>query len=743
MTRRWVGSGWTLVLGSVLWSLGVAGCDTGTEPPGSGADGGEDPTFVPDGAPPEGAPDGDVADGGPGDGGGHGDGGERPPPREPTDREEDPSALHYGSRAADPDERDLATDENGEAPSDDGTFAGRRYRGDGRPAVAWNSPGGRRTRSDDTPDLDNAVGREAYDDGDLPTLVFTDGACVEPSYGGRICRFVPNHGGAPSTGSDGPGSCAPDDTSDVPDGFYRAKSLKAAFDSEESIEAYLATVRPYMGIYLPFRHPSVRLTSSYLRNSGALHGALDLARGDGTVSDTNTFPVRAVADGVVRHVYWQIAGGNVVVIEHTAPNGFRFLSAYSHLRNGRWHDQDRVREMSCDGNPQIEGLSLEARRASARRRCRLYKTFLEKHPNHPAWGDEGDYLRVDVGQPVRAGQLIGWAGTTGIGSAPRMIDENGDPKDFAVNTHLHFSMLAQSPFDENEFIYIDPYGVYGSMDSGCYDLLADTRFDRLFAPFYASFHNVPLKVLLRFRSYWTVSGGSLRTLSVHRDGALVRASGSFQWGGEPTVATSLYVTRSQLQSIATYLGGRDLVPFETTVVRRPVDDSWRFNVLWREKREGESFAYLPASSPAERDAQWEEYVVDRGWRVADAFRFDDGRQQVALYTNDRARPFWRYVGQSSDAAIDTIRERLDEDGALPVSFQIVEAMGGRQVDTILGTPGGCALIRWGMSPGQYQAFFDEMGQRGYRLAKVQGYGDSNRFAALFVVPPEAVAGSCP
>jgi hypothetical protein len=42
--------------------------------------------------------------------------------------------------------------------------------------------------------------------------------------------------------------------------------------------------------------------------------------------------------------------------------------------------------------------------------------------------------------------------------------------------------------------------------------------------------------------------------------------------------------------------------------------------------------------------------------------------------------------------------------------------------------------RHGLSPAEYQTEFEKWSGQGYRLHRVRGYGDSGRFAAIWVKP---------
>jgi hypothetical protein len=73
------------------------------------------------------------------------------------------------------------------------------------------------------------------------------------------------------------------------------------------------------------------------------------------------FPVHAIADGTVITSSWDPTGflGNVVVIEHTAPDGTRYRSIYAHLRNGATTDCENSKIWSDDyppmgGDPSVD-----------------------------------------------------------------------------------------------------------------------------------------------------------------------------------------------------------------------------------------------------------------------------------------------------------------------------------------------------------------------------------------------------
>src|SRR5690606_41184384 len=105
-----------------------------------------------------------------------------------------------------------------------------------------------------------------------------------------------------------------------------------------------------------------------------------------------------------------------------------------------------------------------------------YRKFAQNYPDHMSWGDDTHTLRVMPGDVVKAGEVIGWAGNTGAGGAGAGLDDEGKPSNWKGNTHLHVYVAAPHPTMSDTWVWVDPYGVYGEVDTGCYDLLKDTQF---------------------------------------------------------------------------------------------------------------------------------------------------------------------------------------------------------------------------------------------------------------------------
>ena len=514
----------------------------------------------------------------------------------------------------------------------------------------------------------------------------------------------------------------------LPDGT-RLQAPATVFASATDARSYLATVRAHMPMILPDGHPGVRLGHGWMYNGGGSHRGQDYSRSDVESGDDPTFAVRAVADGRVLVVYWGGAG-NGVAIEHTAPDGFRFLSVYYHLRNGKDHDLAKALALDCS--------------QSGDSRCPKYKLFAQRYPNHVSWGTNAHKLMVKLGDTVVAGQQLGWAGNTGPGGAGNGLNDDGSPKSPRGNVHLHTYWGAQHPTEPNTFIHIDPYGVYNKENTGCYDLLEDTLFARVVAPFYENFHALPLEVLSTYFSYYAQMGMSPRTLSVHRDGFDVRATGSFQRGIPGSWSTRLYMTEATFQQRfdENFAAGR--IPRETTVIPDGWGSSPRYSVTFRPRLPGEGFDHRGRMTSSVWQQKWSALVEGQRWRVADYFGYSVGGDdyRAALFSSTEGRPFYLWTNQTYSGLKSRIQAGF-EDGLAPVSVTVAELDDATRYNVILMPRAGCWHWYVGLSKDSYQATWSSMAARGYRLEKVQGYDGSDKYAAVFTLASGATPAVCP
>jgi hypothetical protein len=568
------------------------------------------------------------------------------------------------------------------------------------PLTVWNSRAG---RAEASPLL-------AVDSVDqparlvLPQMRQADGLCVSAEYmTGNENLKIPN----------GP----------------RLKAPATAFATATDAKNFLLTVRAHQPMYLPYKHPDVHLGHGWIYDGGGSHRGQDYSRDGVSDGDDPTFAVRSVAPGKVLVTYWGGAGNGVVVL-HTAPDGFKFITVYYHLRNGKDNDLAKALAMDCS--------------QSGDSRCPKYKLFAQRYPNHVSWGTNAHTLKVKAGDFISAGQQIGWAGNTGPGGAGNGLNDDGSPKSPRGNVHLHTYWGAQHPTEANTYIHIDPYGVYNKENTGCYDLLEDTLFARVVAPFFESFHDLPIEVLSTYFNYYSAMGMSPRTLSAHRDGTDVKVSGSFQRGIPGGWYVRLYMTGEQFQQRFNEYYAQGMIPRETTVITNYWGNDARYTATWRKLEAGESFEHRAGLTPSGFNAKWSDLVQNKGWRVGDYFGYSVGGDDYvsALFTSKDARPFYLWTNHT----YADLKSKIDQgfaSGLAPVSVTVSELDGATRYNAILRRAPGCWHWWVGMSKDGYQQVFNDMSSRGYRLHKIQGYDGSDRYAAIFTLASDAVPAVCP
>ncbi len=516
------------------------------------------------------------------------------------------------------------------------------------------------------------------------------------------------------------------------DAMYR-QPLKV-FGSESAARDFAATVRASIPMFLPYHNPDVRASHAWIYNGSDenFHGAVDYGKkSEATGSGIDpAFKVRSVASGVVVSVYWDNWSGNIVIIEHTASNGDVYRTSYKHLRNGFTNDLQMARGLTVKSDERFDKDGNPTNRLKYQRFANL------EDPSEQHWGTENQTIRVKVGEKVGPGTLIGWSGNTGPGGAGNGLNDDGTPKNAnTANNHLHLMTAVPDPNNAGDWVQVDPYGVYNQIsESECYDLLDTTAYVRLFAPFYPSFHNVPAQYVGFYWGYYTGMGMGLQTISLHRKGNSVLASGAFQHGLPKAWYMRMYMTASDYQKWFNEYGGQGFRPREISVTRHS-NGNPRFTVIWK-KRQGESFAAYHNMTDDVWNAKWKEHVENGGMKVDEraAYRVGNSRRLAAVFVKEGSPGGFYEYHYMTGQAYQSKAEELGAQGWDLVNAEAEELPEGTRFGGIWRKLPGSFVARHGLTPAQYQDAFEDLGSKGYRLYDVQGYDDSGRFIAVWVKP---------
>lgn len=499
------------------------------------------------------------------------------------------------------------------------------------------------------------------------------------------------------------------------------------FSNETKSREFAGTVRASMPMFVPYKSSHVRAGHGWIYNSGSFHGAVDYGKDEYKAGEDPAFKIHSIADGTVVSVLWDNWSGNIVVIEHVAPNGDRYRSAYKHMRNGFDNDLAKAKAITVAEDKKFDD------KGKATNTWKYYQYARKANPSTLQWGTNAQKIAVKVGDKVGAGQFIGWSGNTGPGGAGNGLDDNGNPKNsVTANNHLHLMMTVPDPTPgSKDWVQIDPYGVYSEVDTACYDLGDDTPYARLFAPFYPSFHNVPVGVVAKYFGYYPGMGYGLQTLSLHRNGNKVYASGSFQRGLPGAWYARFYMTGDDFQHWFDEYHKKGFRPREINVVKDG-NGNPRFNVIWKKRANEGYYAYFGLTDN-DYKAKWQQHVVQGKMRVEDRFTYtaNGSPRHAAIFVGDGNTAFYEYHYMSGESFAAKFDE-LAKAGFKMTSINVEEVSGTFSYGGVWTKGQGGWYAFRGMTASQYQSKFDELGKQGFRLHKVQGYADSDRFAAIWV-----------
>lgn len=499
--------------------------------------------------------------------------------------------------------------------------------------------------------------------------------------------------------------------------------------SEQTCRNFAETVTASMPFYVPYKSGHVRAGQGWFYNSGDFHGAVDYSKDAYPAGEDPSFKIYAVGAGTVRSVVWDNWSGNIVVIEHVAPNGKKYRSAYKHMRNGFAHDLAAAKAipLAADKMYDADGKPTQTQK---------YKLFANlPNPNPLYWGTEDQKIAVKKGDVVAAGQFLGWSGNTGPGGAGKGLKDDGTPSNtVTANNHLHFMFCVPHPTGgETEWVQIDPYGVYSQVSSDCYDVLDDTPYTRIFAPFYQAFHNVPVAVLAKRFGYFPEMGYGLQTLSLHRKNNKVLASGAFAYGLPAAWYCRFYMTSADYQHWFEEYGKQGFRPRELSVTTDAQGDP-RFTAIWK-KRGGETFAAVHNQTEAQWKQKWDEYVVKDKMRVEECVAYTDhGVAKLAgVFVNDAEKAFYEKHNMDSNALQSSFNTYAGQGFAL-TNVNAANIAGKTLYSGVWRKQPGSWVAKHGMTPKSYQEEFDQLTKGGYQLYQVYGYNNSEQFAAVWHRP---------
>ena len=494
------------------------------------------------------------------------------------------------------------------------------------------------------------------------------------------------------------------------------------YSSESSAINALGQIYATRAFVLPFADGEVNLAQGWLYNNGDPHASVDYLK-PSVASKDSAFEVKAVAGGTVVSKYWDPWHGNVVIIEHSGQDGFSYRSHYFHLRDGKAHDLNEARTQTVVMN---NGTAADG----ARMRYLAFANLADPDDLH--WGTEAKAIKVDVGDVVSSHEQIGWSGNTGPGGAAAGLDSAGAPNDpIGANNHLHFMLAVKhAAWTADEWLFVDPYGVYEEAESGCYDLLDNTEYDRLFAPFYPYFHGVDLAVFNSYLYYYGQMGRSPATLSVQKTPSGVQVAGAFKVGlGVPWYVYN-YMTPAGFQ-----LKFNEMVADPPNL--RIVDQSVtldaggipRHNGVFRPDAVGDWWSFGNENLPAYQSTF--DDLFAQGYDLIDFFAYRDGSVDRAASIYEKLAGGFIHERGMDSQTFKTTADAHASNGWLPVDMNVQELSNGTSYSALYRQTGDSRMMHWGMTAAEYQQWTNYYLSNGWDLVVVQNYANGGRYAAIW------------
>lgn len=491
---------------------------------------------------------------------------------------------------------------------------------------------------------------------------------------------------------------------------------KTVFANEQAAETWAATQVARMPFFLPYNE-DIALIQGWNYDNGGAHSALDFWRNTVTAGQDVTFKVLAVAPGRVVTKIWDDWFGNTVVIEHTASNGSKYRTIYMHLRNGYTHDLTAAQAVVP---PDPNGNDNWAK----------YARYAKKYTSQLYWGTEAQTIAVNVGDWVQAGQFIASSGNTGAGGAGNGLNNDGSPADTTrANNHLHFMLSVPNPNTSGEWVFIDSFGVYNQVSTGCYALMRNIGFARFFAPYYPSFHNISWDLYKFYFSYYPNMNWGPQTLSLYGNNSQVLAAGAFDGTVTGSWALRGYLTTAEFSQWFTTYDQQGYRPRELQVLIAS-DGQPRFTAIWQ-KRNGESYYVWINMSDTDMQAKWNDLVVSKGYRVEDyvSYTVAGQRKHGAIFVKD-GLGFQLWYGMTQAQYQQKFND-LWAAGWRTTSFNAADLPGGQRYASVWMQKPGAWATWFNLTSDQYQQKFDFYNNQGFRLWKVQGYSNGTGFGAIW------------
>lgn len=483
-------------------------------------------------------------------------------------------------------------------------------------------------------------------------------------------------------------------------------------DGISSWETFLDDTAARMPIYPPYRESDVTVGAGWMYNATDRHNATDYGR------NGRTFTVHAVADGEVIWVGYMPSPGWVVIIEHTATDGSKYRTVLHHLRNGRDGDIRMARLTEASVTLNGGDWPIDAKWTTYQDTADQDGIDIAQNRNVAAiearWGTNAMTLRVAEGQLVKAGQLIGWAGLTGVHGM------NGS----MTNVHLHQMFARRTMHDDigQQWTFFDPYGLY-ALDKACYRTSYPSGADEhqhpsVYAPLYQDYAAASPSRFQEAFDYFASFGWFPQTFTVDRSTGSTTYAGTFR-PANPSPVVRINRTFQQHQDDFDFWYDRTWVPKRVSAVDTAAGA--RYAAIYK-RTPASGFISRHKQTTASFEAEWAG-LYGQGW-VVDDFSLYTENGQLFISSNriKRSGGFGMRYGMT-ESSFATFHAQYTAQNLKIVQFQKYNhpGLGVRLAAVWMPLAATTNLFR-DMSTDTYRTLTESARLNGVRVRHVDTYG---------------------
>ncbi|RZK37151.1 MAG: hypothetical protein EOO61_09375 [Hymenobacter sp.] len=231
-------------------------------------------------------------------------------------------------------------------------------------------------------------------------------------------------------------------------------------------------------------------------------------------------------------------------------------------------------------------------------------------------------------------------------------------------------------------------------------------------------------------NYWPSRGYNAQSLNIYKNGTGYKAAGSYSKQVPAVVYSRAWMDSNNFNQWSSYYNNMGYRPRELSVA---LDSSGqpRFTGIWQ-KRMSEGYQVWINMNDTDLQNKWNSLVTAQGYRLEDHAVYSVGgqRRHAVIYVKD-GKGFYSFWNMNSAA----LQSRAAEMAGKGYAFKSLNVTEDGQAFSAVFEPAagtGTTQAMYNMTVESYQQKFEQYVQQGgYRIMKLRGYANGQRFLVIF------------